>query len=360
MVLAEACDPAQPPFQTPPAARSPGEGSASVITRPPSKARRKPADAACPSRDYALAPPADWRGACGAQLPDGVVLKVRVVGPADAPAVAVSGGISATCAVADDAASGEAGWWRDLARAGAPLDPARIRIVSMEHVFGDGRAPLDLTPADQASLWAHVLDELGVARLSAFVGASFGGMVALSFARAYPARLDRLAVIAAAHRPAPMAQAWRAVQRDILAFAEKCGAPEEGVALARALAMTTYRSAGEFNTRFSCADGPDGGVADYLRARGGAYRERFSAAAFTTLSASIDRHFERPEEIDVPALIVGITSDQIAPIADVRELAARLGGPAAFVALSSVYGHDGFLKDAAALAPHLAEFLAKG
>ena len=214
--------------------------------------------------------------------------------------------------------------------------------------------------ADQARLLALAMDAAGVERLHGFVGASYGGMVALAFARLFPERVERLAVICAAHRPHPMATAWRGIQRRILAFAADAGRPEEGVALARQLAMTTYRTPEEFAERFTGAI-PDGGddaeVCGYLKARGDAYAAVASPARYASLSAAIDRHSEEPEAIHTPALLVGAESDRLVPIEDIRELADRLGAPARLVELSSPYGHDSFLKDAHLIAPHLRAWL---
>ena len=48
---------------------------------------------------------------------------------------------------------------------------------------------------------------------------------------------------------------------------------------------------------------------------------------------------------------------QLIPISDLRSLRARLGGGAALVELSSLYGHDAFLKEGAALEPVFARAL---
>ena len=56
----------------------------------------------------------------------------------------------------------------------------------------DGRPERIVTTHDQADALARVLDEIGVERIQAFVGASYGGMVALAFAERYP-RARRLA-----------------------------------------------------------------------------------------------------------------------------------------------------------------------
>ena len=57
--------------------------------------------------------------------------------------------------------------------------------------------------------------------------------------------------------------------------------------------------------------------------------------------------------IPVPAEVVAVVEDQLVPIADMRALAARLPN-ARFHSLSSLHGHDAFLKEAEQLRPILA------
>jgi homoserine O-acetyltransferase len=118
--------------------------------------------------------------------------------------------------------------------------------------------------------------------------------------------------------------------------------------------MTTYRSTQEFKQRF---DGDpirtDAGfklpVEDYLYARGRAYAEAYVPEAFVCLSESIDLHRIDPARVRVPTTLVAVREDQLVPLADMQLLNSRLAGPHRLVELSSPYGHDAFLKEAAAL-----------
>src|SRR3546814_17920369 len=76
---------------------------------------------------------------------------------------------------------------------------------------------------------------MGIERAQALFGASYGGAVALAFAERYPDRLDSVLVLSMAARPAPMASALRALQRDLLRLGEDLGFQAEAVAMARAL-----------------------------------------------------------------------------------------------------------------------------
>jgi homoserine O-acetyltransferase len=210
----------------------------------------------------------------------------------------------------------------------------------------------------------------------------------LAFGERYPERVGQLVVICAADRPHPMATAWRSVQRRMVRFAAECGRAKEGLQLARALAMSTYRSPEEFAARFdgvptrvggglgavgapgavggpsavgalsgfgggSGLGGVGGGGADehfvfpveqYLFARGSDYAARYKPESFLCLSESIDLHHVDATRIFVPTTAVAIREDQLVPLADMRGLVARL--PVGRLhEISSIYGHDAFLKE---------------
>ena len=299
-----------------------------------------------------------------------------------APTV-VLGGISAGRHLAPAPFDPSPGWWPGLVGPGEALDPARRPLIGVDYLGGAGLRPV--TTRDQARAVAAVLDHLGIGTAS-LVGASYGGMVALAFAELFPARIGRLVVVCAAHRTHPMATAVRSVQRAAVSLGADAGDPARGLALARALAMTTYRSAREFEERFSpfaaAADLPHahgaafgdvrGAVADrgpgvpstaardvppaagparfpveeYLEARGAAFARTFDPERFAALSESIDLHRTRPGSLPADALLVSFDSDALVPPRLIEELAAREGrSPARHLTIPSPYGHDAFLKE---------------
>lgn len=301
----------------------------------------------------------------GGRLED-VEIAWRLAGPVDAPVVAVLGGISATRAVVGEC--GGPGWWPGLAGPALALDTARFRILSFDWLGGSGDSTgpaagsfdIDPFPAvgplDQAAIMVRLLDALEIQRLHAFVGASYGGMVALAFAAAWPQRLSRLLVVSAADRAHPLATAWRSVQRDIVRLGLRNGAGRDALALARGLAMTTYRSPQEFESRFTGAGVASSSgfrfpVDSYLAARGADFVDRVMPEAYLALSESIDLQYVDPASIHTPATLVAIEQDQLVPVGQMRRLARRLSGPVRLVELDSLFGHDAFLKEYEALTP---------
>ncbi len=303
--------------------------------------------------DVFVAVPSDFRLETGDALPDAHV-RLRRYGRADGPVVIVSGGISSGRFIA-----GEGGWWGDHIGPGKAID------LDTYCVFGFDFAPVEdhrvrLSPREQARLIAVSLDALGIGVIEAWIGSSYGGSVGLNFAAHASARVKRLCVLCAAHKPAALARGWRGVQRRVVEFAIAQGDINQGLALARQLAMITYRSADEFEQRFEdCALDDEGrsGLDRYLIARGEAYIDAMAPKRWLSLSESIDRCALQPEEIRAPVTLVACPTDQIAPLEAVEELGRRVQNLTALRTLPSLYGHDSFLKEPERVGAILREFL---
>lgn len=313
------------------------------------------------ARDISVPIPADFRLQCGRRLGQSHVVG-RLHGPEGAPLVVVAGGISSGRFVHRTETNG-LGWWSGAVGPRAPIDLNRYRVLGFDFAPGAAETtqPVTVTTHDQARLLALLLDHLGAPPVSTFVGTSYGGMIALAFAELFPGRVGQYVIVSAAHRAHPQATAWRGIQRRILQLAQAAGRPEDGVALARELAMTTYRTAEELAERFPTAAPAAAGqaypVCEYLTARGKAYRSHTTPARWISLSDSLDRHAVTPEAVVDPVVLVGFTSDRLAPIDDLRELAARLPALFRFVEAPSLYGHDAFLKEDALIGSILREAL---
>ncbi len=302
--------------------------------------------------------PAPWKLHYGDELPDARVA-FRLVGPAHAPIVAVLGGISAHRVV-----SGEEGWWPELVGPGHGIDTTQYRVLGIDYLGGrgassapqGGRAFPPLSSYDQARALSHIAEHLGAAPLHAIVGASYGGMVALCFAETYAERVGRIVVLSAADRSQVLSTAWRSEQRQIVCEAIARGDGPSGLKLARALAMATYRSAVEFELRFGAAPvrqahGFRFPIEDYLFARGDDYVQSYRAESFLALSESIDLHRMDATLVRTPATLIAVREDQLVPFHDMQGLAARLNGPRQLIEINSIFGHDAFLKEGAALTP---------
>lgn len=317
-------------------------------------------------REGVLSIPGTLRLHFGGELAN-VRIAWRLVG-AHGPVVAALGGISAGRYVTGDAPKG---WWADVVRSGGALDTNRFQVLGFDFLGGSGqttgpqRGQADfpsVSAFDQVEMLKALLDHLDIAQLHAIVGASYGAMVALAFGEREPERVRRVVAISGADRAHPMSTAWRSVQRAMVRYALSKNDGPEGLRLARALAMATYRSSQEFAARFHAPATQVAGrfefpVEKYLLSRGDAYAASYIPEAFVCLSESIDLHRVEASRIRVPVTLVAVREDQIVPLADMQSLKSRLGGPAKLIELSSLYGHDAFLKEVDALTKVFADDL---
>lgn len=285
-----------------------------------------------------------------------VTIRYELDGPKDAPLLIVAGGISAGRHVIANASDPADGWWQVQSSAFRTY-----RLLSIDWLGADGALDRPIDSSDQARAFLAALDHLDLPRATAFVGASYGGMVGMHCAAIAPERIPALLAIGAAHRSHPFTSAQRALQRQAVELGERLGSPEEGVSLARKLAILTYRTPEEFATRFATPtvienDRAHASSEIYLDHMGEKHGARVSAAAYRRLSESIDLHRIDPSAITIPATFVAADSDQLVPAADTEALAQAVPN-GRFIRIPSLFGHDAFLKEERAIAEIIETFL---
>jgi homoserine O-acetyltransferase/O-succinyltransferase len=150
-------------------------------------------------------------------------------------------------------------------------------------------------------------------------------------------------------------------------------APVAGLALARAIATCSYKSAELFAERFDRRRNRNGedplrslderfDIAGYLDYQGEKFTRRFNANSYLILAKAMDtfdltgesKSEEVLNRIRARVLLVGILSDWLFPKSDVQALAERMraaGVDSSYAELRSSHGHDGFLADALLLEP---------
>jgi len=285
-------------------------------------------------------------------------LAYELLGRPGAPLLIVAGGISAGRHVLGSCDFAEAGWWQSQS---GSFDPSRYQILAIDWFGSNGSITLPIDPVDQVEALRQLLDHLGIAKVAAFIGASYGAMVGMHFAALLPDRLGALLAISASDRPHPFASACRALQRGVITLGERHGDMASGVALARAMAMLTYRTPDEFADRFGEAPIIRNSIVrvaseDYLAAQGERHCERMNGFAYRRLSESIDLHRIEAETIKVPLTLVAVDSDALVPADDIERMAGRLSG-ATLHRISSRFGHDAFLKEEAQVGAIITSFL---
>jgi homoserine O-acetyltransferase len=306
------------------------------------------------------------------ELVDGVRLPELVVvwrhdgpGPDDGPQVVVVHALTGSADAAGD-------WWEPLIGPGRALDTRRIGVLGANLLGGryGSTGPTSIDPRtgrafgrdfpgvstrDQARAQWALLDAIGIDEVALVVGGSLGGMVALEIALTRPTAVGHVMPIAAPAATGPMAVAWNHIQIELI---DRLG--DDGLALARELAMTTYRSEADFDERFGRSIEPDGrsSIVSYLDHQGEKLVDRFDGDTYRILAGAMDRHdigvgrggldaaLAHLAVADVALTGVGIVDDILYGPRQVRALvsaAARAGANARYREIRSTKGHDAFL-----------------
>jgi homoserine O-acetyltransferase/O-succinyltransferase len=317
----------------------------------------------------------------GTPLP--LTLAYRHDGPGpDAPQVLVVHALTGSADAAGD-------WWQPLIGPGRVLDTDRVGVLCANLLGGryGSTGPTTINPVtgqpwgdsfpvisarDEArALWL-LADALGIERFALVTGGSLGGMIALEVAVARPFGVAHVAPIAAPVATGGLALAWNHIQLELL---DRLG--DDGLALARQLAMTTYRSETDFDSRFGRGHEADGrfSVASYLDHQGSKLVDRFDAETYRVLVRVIDSHDIGRDRGGAAAALrplarvgsgltgVGVEGDILYGPGQVQELvdtAGSVGVDAGYREIHSPKGHDAFLTEWDQLAPALSEAIEDG
>ena len=189
-----------------------------------------------------------------------------------------------------------------------------------------------------------VFDRLEIPRLAVVIGGSLGGMQALQWAMDAPERVAHAIIIGASDHHTAMGIALNAVQREAIALD-----PVRGVALARKIAMLSYKSEDLLRERHDRKADRKGraqfDVEGYLDHQGEKFIERMDGATYTLLTHAMDSFDvrNRPAPPGVDLTFVGISSDWLFRPQEIRAAAKRLH--ARYLELESNHGHDAFLAE---------------
>lgn len=311
-------------------------------------------------------------------------------------------GLSASshaCSHSDDA---RPGWWESMIGSGFALDTDRSFIICVNHLGGcfGSTGPASLNPATQKPYGpefppfllrdmvhaAHaVVRHLGIERLHAVIGPSLGGMLAFEYGACFPEETARILSISATGRPGPQSISFRYVQRQVImndplwregwyyAFPDW---PVSSMAIARQIGNISYRSRGEWESRFGRARtgvgysfGPDFQVESYLHHMGNKLANQFDPNSFLFLSKAMDLFslgYAHPSyqsgvaRIQSQTLIIGVTTDMLFPIQEQESIYHALlacGAPAEMISLDTPAGHDAFLVEVDLFTPPIRRFL---
>ncbi len=300
------------------------------------------------------------------------------------------------------------GWWDDAVGPGKAFDTNRYFVVCSNVLGGcsGSTGPSSINPAtgkpwalafpmvtisDMVEAQRLLSDHLGIAQWLCVSGGSMGGMQALQWAVAYPARVRNVIALASTARLSPQTIALNEVPRQAIYadpnwnrgdYYDKTP-PNAGLAVARMIGHITFLSdesmREKFGRRLRAGNGSGYGftfeaefeVETYLKYRGDSFTKRFDANAFLYLSKAMD-YFDLSYGLPSLAaafrgvttrfLVVSYTSDWLYPSGQSKELVRALlqnGIDVTYVDIDSNFGHDAFLLEVDRLAELTRDFLGR-
>ncbi|MGM0545808.1 MAG: homoserine O-acetyltransferase MetX [Bacteroidota bacterium] len=234
-----------------------------------------------------------------------------------------------------------------------------------------------VTIRDIVRLQQQLLDELNIPKIELVIGGSMGGMQALEWC-IMDDRPRSAVLIGMGEKHRPWAIGISHTQRQAIyndpnwegGFYSETHPPKKGLALARMIAMNSYRHPADFDQKFGrrLQDGqPHYEVESYLSYQGKKLVDRFDAVSYVRLTQAMDTHDirrSRPKILEtlagltIPIKVIGIDSDMLYPAEECHELTDLLPN-GEYAEITSPHGHDAFLIEFDQLNPIVKSFQSK-
>ena len=271
-----------------------------------------------------------------------------------------------------------ADWWPHTVEQGKFLDPERYFIVCANFLgshYGT-TSPLSVNPAtgkkwyydfpritvrDMVACHQLLAKELGIERVKLLIGSSIGGFQCMEWAIMEPEFMENLALIATTTYSEPWAAAFNESQRMAIRLdpswgEERDDAGLDGMAVARSIALISYRGGAAYNATQQELSNPleasfDRRAHSYQQYQGEKLRRRFNALSYYRLSEAVDSHniargrgtiADALSRIKARTLVVAISSDILFPVEAHTPLREHIAD-VEYHLIESEFGHDGFL-----------------
>ena len=218
--------------------------------------------------------------------------------------------------------------------------------------------------------------KLGIDHVELLIGSSIGGFQAMEWTIMEPDFAGRVALIATCTRSSAWAIAFNesqrmAIEADATFHTDSPDGGKAGMAVARSIALLSYRGAEAYNATQTDADGEKlqgYRATTYQQHQGEKLRRRFDAHCYWRLTEAVDSHNiargrgsveEVLQEIKARALVVAITSDILFPPSDHDVMVENIPS-VEYRLIDSPFGHDGFLVEYEQLDTIIKEFMENG
>ncbi len=268
-------------------------------------------------------------------------------------------------------------WWPGVFGSGQVFNPEEHFIICVNVLgspygssFPQGLTFPQFTVRDVVGLHLKLAKHLEIDQIQVAIGGSFGGAQALEFAYSFSGGIDQLILLASSAKESAWGIAVHESQRLALesdpTFGE-LGGGAFGMKAARSAALLTYRTSESFIATQTDEDEKlDNYLASsYIQYQGDKFVKRFNALSYYYLSKCLDSHSIGRDrggveyalsKIQIPTLVIGITSDALVPVRLQQFLAEYLPN-SAYRELESEYGHDGFLVETVKISSEIKDFL---
>jgi homoserine O-acetyltransferase len=283
-----------------------------------------------------------------------------------------------------------ADWWPGMVGSGCAFD-LDTKFIVCANIIGScygSTGPLSINPVTGVSYYhdfpmltvrdmvnAYVLlrKHLGIPNIALLAGGSMGGYQVLEWAMIEPNVIKSLFLIATS----PAESAWgiaihtaqrMAIEADENWTTNDAKAGSKGLRAARAIGMLTYRGYEQMVEEQTDGDAEklnDYKAELYIRYQGEKLVKRFNAYSYWHLTKAMDSHnvsrgrggvlSEVLQQITQPCLLLGISTDMLCPIQEQEYMAKHMPN-CSYTAISSPYGHDGFLIEVEQITDLLSEW----
>jgi homoserine O-acetyltransferase len=300
------------------------------------------------------------------------------------------------------------GWWDIIVGPGKALDTDRFLVICSNVLGGckgtTGPSSLNpktgkpygldfpfITVKDMVDVQKRLLDHLGVNKLFAIIGGSFGGMQVLQWCVSYPEMVQMAVPIATSAYSSPQQIAFNEVGRRAISSDPDWengnyygrAPPARGLSLARMIGHITYLSDESMHQKFGrrLQDKTEYGfdfasldfqVESYLSYHGDAFVKRFDANSYLYITKAID-YFDLTKKgalslaeafrgARAKFLVISISSDWLYPPYQCKEIAEALSANDIDVRhceIRSNYGHDAFLLESGQMNYTIQNFLSR-
>ena len=310
------------------------------------------------------------------------------------------------------------GWWEGMVGPGRAIDTSRYHVICANVLGGCSgtTGPMSINPDtgrpygssfpqytfdDAVDVFRMLLRELGVKKLAALIGGSYGGMQVVNWMTRYPDEMEKACLIATSANFNTQAIAFGVMSRTSITDDPKWNGgdyylegdgkgPRAGLASARQLAHITYLSRELLQRKFGrrlqkeFVEAPEAARAErdrlfrtyfqiesYLDHQADKFLRRFDANSYlhitrsmdladpVTAYGSLDAAFAR---VKARTLVVSYENDILFPAWQSKEIVRSLknsGKGVSYCHLESGTGHDSFLTDIEHLSKVMGGFLSE-